>query len=123
MPTRKQPIYGTKSRSYGSIAGRPTTRVFSIFIAGIDPNLSSSGLSKYIQEVLQVNPINIETNKQNENNQSFKVTVNNQGKSICFNPNMWDENIIIKPFKTRRQLRQLRILNICTKVSKLTHLM
>ena len=75
----------------------------SIFVGGVNNQLSVEDFSQHVKDNLGVTPINVSQNKCNNYNQSFKLTIRSSDKDKIFNAEMWDENIIIKPFRERRQ--------------------
>ena len=99
---RKPPLFGSKQRTEGTIAGLRTIREFSIFVGGVCSRLSVEDFSKHVKDNFDVSPINVAQNKRNQYNQSFKLTIRSNDKDKIFNAEMWDENIIIKPFRERR---------------------
>ena len=64
--------------------------------------LSIEDFSKHVKDNLGVSAISVVQNRCNEYNQSFKLTICSTDKNKIFNSEMWDENIIIKPFWERR---------------------
>ena len=52
-------------------------------------------------EEINVHPHNIILNRENNYNRSYKITINNNDKYKVFDPNNWENNIIIKPFRQR----------------------
>ena len=70
-----------------------------MFVGGLAANMTTQRLRQYIVEVIGVEPENVTINRQNDNNSSFKVTVNSADKNDVFNPEFWDEGIIVKPFR------------------------
>ena len=58
--------------------------------------------SNHVKDNLVVTPINVAQNRCNNYNQSFKLTIRSSDKDKIFNAEMWEENIIIKPFRERR---------------------
>ena len=99
---RKPPLYGSKRDTTTAIAGQRTVREMSIFIGGINNQLSVDDFSKHVQEHLHVTPVQVSQNKKNNYNQSFKLTINSTDKMKIFDPEKWEENIIIKPFRERK---------------------
>ena len=99
---RKPPLFGSRRGTESTIAGQRTVREISIFVGGVNSSLSVEDSSNHVRNNLGVSPINVTQNKRNEYNQSFKLTINSTDKNIIFNAEMWDENIIIKPFRERR---------------------
>jgi hypothetical protein len=95
---KKSPIFGKKTNADRSIAGSRTPRRINIFIGGVDPSLSADSFFNHLQENLHIEPVYVECNRNNKYNQSFCVTVNAADKTKIFDPNLWEENIIIKPF-------------------------
>ena len=77
-------------------------REISIFVGGVHKELSVEDFSKHVKDNLGVSAINVAQNRCNEYNQSFKLTICSTDKNKIFNAEMWDENIIIKPFRERR---------------------
>ena len=86
-----------------TIAGQRIVRELSIFVGGINNQLTVEDFSQHVKDNLGVTPITVAQNKCNNYNQSFKLTICSSDKDKIFNAEMWDENIIIKPFRERRQ--------------------
>ena len=99
---KKGPVFGAKVNNGNSIAGTPTPRTIDIFIGGIDPKVSTDSLSKYLQNAVSCHPVDIKSNRVNTFNQSFLVTINATDKNKIFNPESWEKNIIVKPFRHPR---------------------
>ena len=99
---KNSPVFGTKQATNKSIAGQRTIRTFNLFIGGVNKEVTPDELGAYMKEELNIETTNIEVNKQNEFNQSFKVTINSTDKNIVFRPDAWENNIVIKPFRERR---------------------
>ena len=97
----RQPVFGSKPRTEHSIAGQRVVREVSVFVGGVSNRLTEELLYKHLEEELLITPIRITHNKSNNYNQSFKVVVNCADKNVIFNPESWDENIILKPFKEK----------------------
>ena len=97
----RQPVFGSKARTENSIAGQRVVREVNVFVGGVSHRITEELLHKHIEEEMLVTPIKVTHNKSNNYNQSFKVTVNNADKNTIFNPESWDENIILKPFKEK----------------------
>ena len=55
-----------------------------------------------MKEELNIIPIKIVSNKRNNFNQSFKVTIKSTDKSIVFRPETWENNIVVKSFREKR---------------------
>ena len=99
---RREPVFGSKQSTKRSIAGQRTIRELNIFVGGVSNQMSEDDFFKHIQDELNVTPINVTANRSNNFNQSFKLTIKNTDKHQIFNPEMWEENIIIKPFRDRK---------------------
>ena len=99
---RKPPLFGSKRGTESTIAGQRTIREISIFVGGVNNRLTVEDFSEHVKDNLGVTPINVAQNKCNNYNQSFKLTIRSSDKDKIFNPEMWEENIIIKPFRERR---------------------
>ena len=100
---RKPPLYGSKREATtATIAGQRTVREMSIFIGGVNTQLSVDDFSKHVQDHLDVTPVKVSQNKINSYNQSFKLTINSTDKTKIFDSAKWEENIIIKPFRERK---------------------
>ena len=99
---RREPVFGSKQPTKCSIAGQRTIRELNIFVGGVSNQMSEEDFFKHIQDELNVTPINVTANRSNNFNQSFKLTIKNTDKHQIFNPEMWEENIIIKPFRDRK---------------------
>ena len=70
------PIFGTKEAAPNkTIAGRRIVKNFTLFIGGVDLNVDEQGLGDHIVEEFNIEPIDIEINKTNRYNRSFKVEV------------------------------------------------
>ena len=63
--------------------------------------VDEDGLSNYLQDEIQVEPVNIIINKTNKYNRSFKVTIKKNDRDRVLCPEAWESNIIIKPFRSR----------------------
>ena len=102
---RRKPVYGTKTvdASNKRMAGERTEREFSVFIGGVSNAFLEADMLKYIEEELKIKVIKVVTNKINERNRSYKVTVLRKDKNELFNPSNWEESIIIKAFRLPRQ--------------------
>ena len=102
---RKPPVFGTKNKTNNkSMAGEKSDQVFSLFIGGVSNDYSEAELGSYMKDELQITPISILVNKINAKNRSYKVTVPKKDKDNMFKPENWEENIIIKPFRVRKQI-------------------
>ena len=55
-----------------------------------------------MKQEINVVPINVVLNRENKFNRSYKVTVKSVDKQQIFNPEVWDNNIIVKPFRQKR---------------------
>ena len=86
------------------MAGEKSDQVFSLFIGGVSNDYSEAELGSYMKDELQITPISILVNKINAKNRSYKVTVPKKDKDNMFKPENWEENIIIKPFRVRKQI-------------------
>ena len=98
-------MYGTKNiptNAFKRMAGGRIVRDFSLFVGGINNNIGPDEISNYLVEELGITPIAVEINKVNNYNRSYKITVQMKDKDIMFTPTNWEENIIIKPFRLRR---------------------
>ena len=102
---RKPPVFGTKpaSASSAGLVGERSQREFSLFVGGLRKDLNCNELEQYIQNELQITPKSVEINKTNPYNRSFRVIVQHKDKDTMFTPANWQENIIIKPFRIRRE--------------------
>ena len=49
-----------------------------------------------MKQEINVVPINVVLNRENKFNRSYKVTVKSVDKQQIFNPEVWDNNIIVK---------------------------
>ena len=85
------------------MAGEKTDQVFTLFIGGVSNEFSTEDLNEYIKNELNINPVSITINRVNPKNRSFKVTVPKSNKDDMFKPENWEESIIIKPFRARKQ--------------------
>ena len=99
---KRTSVFGSKAVNNNSIAGQPTPRQFSAFVAGIHPEITEQQLSDYMTQEVGITPITIASNKRNKYNQSFKVIVQYKDKDSIFNPEAWDNNINIKAFRERQ---------------------
>ena len=97
------PMFGTKEALPNKkIAGQRIVKNFSLFIGGVDINMDEQALGDHIVEDFGVEPIDISINKTNRYNRSFKVDVKLEDKDSLLVPEKWENNIIIKPFKLKR---------------------
>jgi hypothetical protein len=97
---KRKPVFGTKSGN--QLAGKRNELNFSIFVGGLSNNIEAKDLAEYIQLELDIDPLEINVNKINQHNRSYKVIIRRQDKDHFFNPGHWEENIILKPFRERR---------------------
>ena len=95
------PIFGTK-QSKKTIAGLRIVRELDIFVGGVSNDISEQGMADYMKEEIDVEPLSVELNRENEYNRSFKVTIKSVQKRQVFNADAWDSNIIVKPFRKKR---------------------
>ena len=95
-------MFGSKRGSTATIAGQRTVREISIFVGGVNNQLSVEDFTKHVKDNLAVMPIEVVQNRCNNYNQSFKLTIDSTDKNKIFNAEMWEENIIIKPFRQRQ---------------------
>ena len=96
------PMFGTKeAQPNRSIAGPRVVKNFTLFIGGVDLKIDEQGLGDHIVQEFNVEPIDIEINKTNRYNRSFKVVMKLEDKDCLLVPDKWENNIIIKPFKTK----------------------
>ena len=96
------PVFGKKVASRNTIAGKRIVREFDVFIGGVSNDIDEEGLQNYMKEEINVEPINVVLNRENKFNRSYKVTVKSVDKQQVFNPEVWDNNIIVKPFRQKR---------------------
>ena len=82
--SKKGPIFGTRPTSLESIAGTPTLRTIDIFVGGLNPDLSVESLCEYMQEVITLKPVEVRSNRVNNNNQSFLIKINDSDKCQNF---------------------------------------
>ena len=101
---RNPPVYGSKSilPSQQKLAGQRILRKFSLFIGGISNDVTPEILSTYIKDELKVTQSEVEINKINDYNRSYKVTVPRDNKGILFNPENWEKNIIVKAYRDKQ---------------------
>ena len=99
---KPRPVFGTKAPNRNSIAGERIVREFDIFVGGVNNDIQEDGMKNYIKDEVNVQAINVVLNKENKFNRSFKVTIKKSDKEKVFNPEVWDNNIIIKPFRQKR---------------------
>jgi hypothetical protein len=100
---RRKPVFGSKKPTQGQhIAGQRIQREFPLFIGGLRKDLTSEDFQSFIHDSLEITPIRVEINRTNDYNRSFKVTVYHKDKNTMFSSGNWEENIIIKPFRTPR---------------------
>ena len=97
-----EPIRGTKTPENETIAGSRIIRRFEVFIGGVSNRINEEHMKLYMETELGVTPISITLNRENEFNRSYRVSVSNSEKDKIFNPSLWDNNIIIKPFRKKR---------------------
>ena len=111
--SRKPPVFGTRNNSVTEkrMAGEKSDLNFSFFIGGISNQFNENDLNAYIRQELKVVPLDITINKVNPKNRSYKVTVPRKDKDVLFKPENWEQNIIIKPFRTRNVQTQLNTPN------------
>ena len=96
---KKGPIFGTRPNSLKSIAGTPTLRTIDIFVGGLNPNLSVESLREYLLDVITLKPVEVRSNRVNNNNQSFLIKINASDKYKIFNADNWEQNVMVKPFR------------------------
>lgn len=101
-PARSNPIYGTKTTDKKSIAGKRTVREFDIFVGGVNNDISEQDLSNHMSQEMSIEPISVKLNRENKYNRSFIVTIPSTQKDQVFNADVWDSNIIVKPFRKYR---------------------
>ena len=104
---RNPPVYGSKSilPSQQKLAGQRIVRKFSLFIGGISNDVTPEILSSYIKDELKVTQSEVEINKINDYNRSYKVTVPRDNKDILFNPENWEKNIIVKAYRDKQSFQ------------------
>ena len=96
------PVFGTRTPSRNTIAGKRIVREFDVFIGGISNDINEEGLEHYMKQEINVVPINVVLNRENKFNRSYKVTVKSVDKQQIFNPEVCDNNITVKPFRQKR---------------------
>ena len=100
---RNPPIYGSKKASTNSIAGNRIVRDVPFFVGGLSTEMDENKLGEYIENTMGITPVQIELNRRNTYNCSFKVTVKGSDKEKLFCADAWEENIIVKLFRVRKQ--------------------
>ena len=95
-------VFGTKISENKTIAGERIVRKFEIFVGGISNHINEKLFKIYMETEIGITPFSICLNKENEYNRSYIVTINNTEKNKVFNPSLWDNNIIVKPFRKKR---------------------
>ena len=102
----RQPIFGNKiANNRKSLAGKRIIRESEIFVGGICNNISADDLANYMKHEINVDPLDIQLNKENKYNRSFKITVKSTEKMLVLKPESWDSNIIVKPYRHRRPMQ------------------
>ncbi|MBY0580086.1 MAG: hypothetical protein K2P53_00160 [Rickettsiales bacterium] len=101
---KKEPVFGNKVASNrSSIAGKRIIRESYIFVGGVCNSISEEDLSNYMNKEIGITPLDIKLNRENMYNRSFKVKINSTEKGMVLKPDVWDNNIIVKPFRMRRE--------------------
>ena len=100
--TKKRVIFGKKRPSETSIAGQRIIPEYSVFVGGVSNEIDERGLEAYMKHEIKVQPLDITLNKQNRYNRSYKVTIKKDDKENVFNPDIWESNLIIQPYRYRR---------------------
>ena len=99
---KNSPVFGTRQPTKKSIAGERIIREINLFIGGVSNEVTENTLKEYMTEELNITPIKIVSNKRNNFNQSFKVTIKSTDKNIIFKPETWENNIVVKSFREKR---------------------
>lgn len=97
-----EPVFGTKISENKTIAGERIIRKFDIFVGGVSNQINEELFKNYLETEIGITPLSVILNKENEYNRSYKVSVSNTEKNIIFNPALWDNNIIVKPYRKKR---------------------
>jgi len=98
--TNKTVIYGGKRANKNNITG--TSKPFSLFVGGFDPNLDISSVRQFVEKETGLTVVNIESNRVNKYNQSFKIDINAADKAKAFHSDRWFEGLVVKPYRTPR---------------------
>jgi hypothetical protein len=101
---RIKPVFGNKVvNNRSSIAGQRIIRESYIFVGGVCNSLSEEDLSNYMNKEIGITPLDIKLNRENMYNRSFKVKIKSSEKGMVLKPDVWDNNIIVKPFRMHRE--------------------
>jgi hypothetical protein len=95
-------VFGTKISKNKTIAGERIIRKFEIFVGGVSNQINEELFKIYLETEIGITPFSVILNKENDYNRSYIVSINNTEKNKVFNPSLWDNNIIIKPFRKKR---------------------
>lgn len=92
----KKPIFG-KGKANNKISGE--TKPFSLFVGGLNINLNENDVKEYIEKDIGLKVINLESNKVNKYNQSYRVDIKITDKEKALDGSSWCQGLIVKPFK------------------------
>ena len=94
-------IFGDrKATNTRPITGRH--RPFSLFVGGLDPNLSTNDIKQHIERDIGLRVIAVTSNRISSYNQSVKLDINAEDKEFALDSSTWYKGMIVKPFKIRR---------------------
>ena len=78
------------------------------FVGGLSNEIDPNTLGAYIKNSTGITPVEVTLNRRNSFNSTYKVTVKSNEKDKLFCADAWEENIIVKPFRERRNRDQQR---------------
>ena len=105
---RKQPIYGNR-KSNNPISG--PSKPFSLFVGGFNLDLTPESMKNRIKKETGLDVLQVTLNK-TKYNRSYKIDINPRDKDKAFDPNTWDEGLVVKPFKPKKHRSHREYQNI-----------
>ena len=98
----KSVVYGGRQNNKTNITGK--TKPFSLFIGGFHLDLDKESVKSFIEREAHIQVIDIELNRKNKYNQSFKVDINTHDKQRASDPSNWVEGLVIKSYRIRKTI-------------------
>ena len=100
--SRKNVVFGSKATGASSSKKVVApSRPLSLFIGGFSLDMNQEEIKNYIENEANIQVLNIELNKVNGFNKSYKVDINIKDKDKAFDPTYWHQGIIIKLYRQR----------------------
>ena len=70
---------------------------------GFGRELDTTTVKSIIEKEINLHVIDIQSNRINNYNQSFKIDIDIADKERAFNPDQWFKGLVVKPFRPRRR--------------------